>query len=145
MAAWLSSAMLLAGCSDARHPGLHYRPASPGECAIHLDYMVCADMTSLAPSVPKMTQNTQRQSCQHCLVLVQVLGLTKPQRERQHFLQQVFRSMDGDLSAEIATARNTPHSLGGPDWFKVCATGWHTLHSLCWDGAWMSTCSGQQL
>lgn len=50
---------------------------------------------------------------------LQVLGLTEPQRERQHFLQLVFRSMDGDLSAEIATARNTPHSLGGPDWFKV--------------------------
>lgn len=50
---------------------------------------------------------------------LQALGLTKPERERQHFLKQVFKSMDGDVAAEITTARNTPHSLGGPDWFKV--------------------------
>jgi hypothetical protein len=49
----------------------------------------------------------------------QALGLTKPERERQHFLKQVFKSMDGDVAAEITDARNTPHSLGGPDWFKV--------------------------
>lgn len=52
-------------------------------------------------------------------LLLRVLGLTKPQGERRHFLNQMFRSMDKDLSAEIATARNTPHTLGGPDWFKV--------------------------
>ena len=50
---------------------------------------------------------------------LQALGLTKPERERQHFLKQVFKSMDGDVAAEITAARNTPHSLGGPDWFKV--------------------------
>jgi hypothetical protein len=55
----------------------------------------------------------------HSQFVLQALGLTKPERERQHFLKQVFKSMDGDVAAEITDARNTNHSLGGPDWFKV--------------------------